>query len=120
MWQRGANGEFDAHHDAAMAGFAAASPNRLVMRIGWEWNHVNLPWSCTNVALAEDYKAFFRRIVDIARNRNPNCLIDWCSGKKGKTNASIDNWYPGDDHVDIVGHDRYDWWPPLTSQNAWK
>ena len=91
----------------------------MIFRVGWEWNHSSWAWACTDLALAPYFKAYFRRIVDRMRARLPGCLIDWCSAKEGKTNAGIPNWYPGGDWVDIIGHDRYDWWPPLTSQSAW-
>ena len=38
---------------------------KLVFRIGWEWNARSFfPWRCVDVALAPDYIAYFRRIVD--------------------------------------------------------
>ena len=90
LWRRAANGEFDMHHDAAAATFAPY-PQTLIFRPGWEWNVAGFaPWSCTDVALAADYVTYFRRVVDRLRAHRPNCRIDWCSGKKGRTNASID------------------------------
>ena len=58
-------------------------------------------------------------MVDRLRAHLPNCKIDWCSGKKGRTNASLDNWYPGGDWVDFVGHDKYDWYLPIRNQAEW-
>ena len=119
LWRRAANGEFDMHHDAAAATFAPY-PQTLIFRPGWEWNVAGFaPWSCTDVALAADYVTYFRRVVDRLRAHRPNCRIDWCSGKKGRTNASIDRWYPGQDWVDFVGHDKYDWWLPTRNQTEW-
>lgn len=119
LWQRGANGEFDMHHDAAAASFMQYSQT-LIFRPGWEWNVAGFaPWTCTDVALAQHYVTYFRRIVDRLRARLPNCKIDWCSGKKGRTNASLDNWYPGGDWVDFVGHDKYDWYLPTRNQAEW-
>lgn len=119
LWQRAANGEFDMHHDAAAATFTQYSQT-LIFRPGWEWNVAGFaPWTCTDVALASNYITYFRRVVDRLRAHLPNCKIDWCSGKKGRTNASLDNWYPGSDWVDFIGHDKYDWWLPIRTQAEW-
>lgn len=118
MWRRAANGEFDFHHDAAAASLARF-PQRFIFRVGWEWNHTSFPWSCTNVALAPDYRIYFRRIVDRLRRYHPTCLIDWCSAKQGRANAGVQKFYPGGDWVDFISHDRYDWWPAWADQRAW-
>jgi hypothetical protein len=119
LWRRAANGEFDWQHDAAAVSFSGYS-QKLVFRIGWEWNARSFfPWRCVDVALAPDYIAYFRRIVDRFRARVPDCAIDWCATKKGHTNASIDRWYPGGDWVAYIGHDKYDWWIAIRTQAEW-
>lgn len=119
LWRRAANGEFDHHHDAAAASFATHS-QQLIFRVGWEWNVKNFaPWVCTDVAHAADYIQYYRRIVARLRARVPGCLIDWCSGKKGATNAAIDNWYPGNDHIDFIGQDKYDWYSAARNLAEW-
>jgi hypothetical protein len=119
LWRRAANGEFDWHHDAAAASFARYTQT-LVFRVGWEWNVRGFaPWLCLDVALAPDYVAYFRRVVDRLRARLPACRIDWCCGKKGAANASLDRWYPGGDWVDFVGQDKYDWYIAAPTQAEW-
>jgi hypothetical protein len=119
LWRRGASGEFDWHHDAAAAGFARYG-QKLVFRPAWEWNTDTFaPWKCIDVALAPDYVAYFRRVVDRLRDRLPGCQIDWCATKRGATNASIDRWYPGDDWVDYIGHDKYDWYIATPTAAEW-
>jgi hypothetical protein len=119
LWRRAANGEFDWHHAAAASSFTKYS-QKFVFRPGWEWNTRRFaPWSCIDVALASYYITYFRRVVDLLREHVPTCRINWCSTKKGETNASIDKWYPGDDWVDYVGHDKYDWYIAARTQAEW-
>ena len=117
VWQRAAVGEFDAHHIAVAQGLTRF-PQRFIFRIGHEWNCC-YPWACFDPALAPYYKDYFRRIVDILRAYHPTCLIDWCSVKKGKTTVSIDYFYPGNDWVDIIAHDRYDMWLAMRTDAEW-
>lgn len=118
VWQAAARGEFDHHHTAAALTFATYG-KKLIFRIGHEWNSAHIPWSCLDVALAPYYKDYFRRIVDILRANIPGVLIDWNAVKRGQTNAGIPNFYPGSSYVDFIGCDRYDFFPALSSNEAW-
>ena len=55
LWRRAAAGEFDSYHQGAAAGLATIS-QRLIMRIGWEWNNSAFKWRCHDQALAGYYK----------------------------------------------------------------
>lgn len=118
VWQAAARGEFD-HYHAAAAMSLMRYKQKFIFRIAWEWNQPGFHWACLDPALAPYYKDYFRRIVDIMRARLPTCLIDWCSSRKGKAKAGIQHFYPGGDWVDIIGHDRYDWFPMMTTQADW-
>ena len=118
VWQAAARGEFDHHHTAAALTFASFG-KKLIFRIGHEWNSAHIPWSCLDVALAPYYKDYFRRIVDILRTNIPGVLIDWNAVKRGQTNAGIPNFYPGSSYVDYIGCDRYDFFPALSTNEAW-
>jgi hypothetical protein len=117
VWQRAAVGAFDAHHNVA-AERLKRFPQRFIFRIGHEWNCC-YPWACFDPALAPYYRDYFRRIVDLFRRHHPTCLIDWCSIKRTKTRVGINYFYPGRDWVDIIGHDKYDMWPPLRNRDEW-
>ena len=118
-WQQAAGGMFDANHDAAALSLSRYTGQRFILRIGWEWNLGSYPWACSDIALASYYTAYFRRIVDRFRQRMPGVLVDWCGGRKGVTNAGLPSFYPGDDWVDFIGLDCYDWYPAMTSQTVW-
>ena len=117
IWQKAAVGAYDAHHAAAALGFRRY-PQRFIFRIGHEWNCC-YPWKMKQPELAPYYKAYFRRVVDIFRAQHPTCLIDWCSIKRNQILTGIDYFYPGNDWVDIIGHDKYDMHPPLRNKTEW-
>ena len=118
VWQQAANGQFDYQHDAAATSLSSCS-QQFILRLGWEWNVVSFPWACMDVALAANYITYFRRIVDLFRARVPGISIHWCCNRGTKANAGAQNFYPGDDWVDFIGVDAYDWYPANTTQSAW-
>ena len=53
-----------------------------------------------------------RFLADTLRKEfSSSCKIDWNPLKDGKQSGSITSYYPGDDHVDIIGVDYYNWLP---------
>lgn len=118
VWKAAAAGRYDRYHDNA-ARSIAGTRQRIILRIGWEWNLTWSAWSCTDTSLAPHYIGYFRRVVDRFRARLPNVVIDWNSNRDGRTNGGVEKFYPGDDWVDFIGIDAYDWWPKMTSQAAW-
>ena len=118
VWQAAANGQFDYQHATAATSLASCS-QQFILRLGWEWNIVSFPWACMDVALAANYIAYFRRIVDVFRARVPGITIDWCCNRGTKANAGVQNFYPGNDWVDFIGIDSYDWYPAILTQSAW-
>ena len=85
------------------------------MRIGWEANGDWFRWSAT-ARTAPQYIAAFRHIVAVLHSVAPDLLIDFdisCGvrlrGQKDRL-AALTALYPGDDAVDIIGCDTYDWY----------
>ena len=116
LWGDAADGRYD---EAWRDGFASlrrrTDRDDFIFRPGWEWNSAtSFPWGIEDEAWAEAYRATFRRFVAIAREKFPRAQIDWCSLKRGRQ-RHIDPFYPGDDVVDYLGHDRYDRNPAATS-----
>lgn len=85
-----------------------------IIRIGWEANGAWFPWNAT-AETAEDYKAAFRRVAMVMKQQAPDLVIDFdigCGVKlRGQQDrlASLEQLYPGDDVVDLIGCDTYDW-----------
>lgn len=86
-----------------------------VVRVGWEYNIGESPWWTTTQNVG-DWKAAFRHVVGVMRPVAPGLKFEFgvnCgNGLNGSTDrlAPLTMGYPGDDVVDLVGCDSYDWW----------
>ena len=85
-----------------------------VARIGWEANGDWMAFSATR-STAADYRAAFRRVAQVMKKENPKLVIDFdinCGtplrGQRHRLD-SLTALYPGDDVVDLIGCDTYDW-----------
>lgn len=99
---------------------------RSIVRIGWEANGDWFPWN-TTTRNAELYKQAYRRIAMIFRTEAPDVIIDFdlaCGTKlRGQQDRldSLNLLYPGDDVVDLVGCDTYDWYhTSAKDQGSWQ
>lgn len=87
---------------------------RVVVRIGWEANGDWMPFS-TTYSKAPEYRAAFRRAAKVIKAEFPRAVIDFdinCGTElRGQRNRldSLTRLYPGDDVVDVIGCDTYDW-----------
>lgn len=87
---------------------------RTVVRIGWEANGSWFPWNAT-AQTADTYKQAFRRVVHVMRGVAPDLIFDFDIGcgveLRGQTDRldALALLYPGDDVVDVIGCDTYDW-----------
>lgn len=94
-----------------------------IVRIGWEANGAWFPWN-TTVDTADDYKAAFRRVVGVMKAQAPDLVFDFdigCGVKlRGQTDRldALAKLYPGDDVVDLIGCDTYDWHHTVTVDEA--
>lgn len=93
----------------------AAGRGDSVVRIGWELNLKDWRWNVTT-SNAEQYKSAYRRIATTMRAEAPALKFEFgigCgTGLRGSTErlAPLNVVYPGDDVVDLIGCDTYDWW----------
>jgi hypothetical protein len=98
------DGLHDAEFEAAAKAISEAQPN-AVIRLGWEMNLVSMAWFAKGQEA--DYIAAFRRVVQIFRRHSSGFKYDWCPGW-GAQDSPADLAYPGDDVVDYIGLDVYD------------
>jgi hypothetical protein len=97
-------------HDLVKAG-----RGRTIVRIGWEVNGDWFRWSASAHTAAQ-YVAAYRHIAVVLRSVAPDLIIDFdiaCGrGLGGQSNRldALTKLYPGDDVVDLVGCDTYDWY----------
>jgi Glycosyl hydrolase family 26 len=113
-----ADGDFDARwrrygREIADAGVAS----RTIIRLGWEFNGLWVPWAAKNPA---HYAQCWRRIHRSVEIAAPQVRWDWCVNRS-KSSVGIDPRlaYPGDKYVDIVGIDSFDGYPPATTEAGW-
>ena len=102
---RGAEGAYDhifletAHH------LVKNGLEDTVVRIGWEFNGDWMPWAAHKDP--ENYKRYFRRIVETMRSvPGQRFKFEWCPNV-GRHAIDPPDAYPGDDVVDIIGMDIY-------------
>jgi hypothetical protein len=109
------NGEHDWVYRKIALNLVAEGRARSVVRIGWEANGDWFRWQ-TTARKAEEYVGAYRHIVGVLLSVAPDLVIDFdiaCGtllrGQKDRLGA-LTELYPGDDVVDIVGCDTYDWY----------
>jgi hypothetical protein len=111
-----ADGLHDAEFEAAATAIAEAQPN-AVIRLGWEMNLVSMAWFAKG--READYITAFRRVVQIFRRHSGGFKYDWCPGW-GTQDSPADLAYPGDDVVDYVGLDVYDFKYEGSASERWE
>jgi hypothetical protein len=110
-----ADGLHDAEFDAAARAISEAQP-RAIIRLGWEMNLADSAWYAKGQEA--DYVRAFRRVVGIFRRHSNDFKYDWCPGW-GPQEFAADMAYPGDDVVDYIGLDVYDFKYEGSPQERW-
>jgi hypothetical protein len=112
-----AAGAFDANMRLIRDTMLAKGWKGSLLRLGWEMNRIDRsvnPWAAKGDG--KTYAACFRRWVSIL---NPggvkNFVMVWNPGNQGSFPHPIENVWPGNAYVDIVGSNFYDWCPPMTT-----
>jgi hypothetical protein len=110
-----AGGLHDADFDVAARAIAQAHP-RAIIRLGWEMNITGMGWFAKGHE--DDYVQAFRRVVGIFRRHSGGFKFDWCPGW-GPQDMPADTAYPGDDVVDTIGLDVYDFKSEGSASERW-
>lgn len=93
------------------ASAAAAWGKPFYLRFAWEMNNFG-PWAVgQNGNTAADFVAMWQHVHDIfVQQGATNVRWYWCpNGVGDPRQASISSVYPGDNYVDVVGFDAYNW-----------
>lgn len=109
-----ASGEYDANW-AALGKLMQEHYPGSTARIGWEFN---IGWYYGAApATAEQWKTAWQKASVALKSTCPTCLTAWVpnKGKMGELPDPTAVW-PGDEYVDLVGIDAYDWWPGYTAE----
>lgn len=111
-----AAGRHDEAFEAAARAIAGAQP-KAIIRLGWEMNLDSTAWFARG--READYIAAYRRVVGIFRRHSSDFRFDWCPGW-GPQEMPADLAYPGDDVVDYIGLDVYDFRYEGSPEERWE
>lgn len=113
-----ARGDYDEQWQILGRMIAKRYPTAYV-RPGWEMNIHNWDWSA-NPDNVEQFKEAFRRASVALKKAGPKLRIVWNVNEgKGDSLPDATMAWPGDQYVDIVGMDAYDWHPPY-DEKGWR
>jgi hypothetical protein len=110
-----AEGLHDAEFETVARAISQAQPSAII-RLGWEMNLDDSAWFAKGQEA--DYIKAFRRVVSIFRRYSNDFKYDWCPGW-GPQQLAADLVYPGDDVVDYIGLDVYDFKSELSPRERW-
>jgi hypothetical protein len=111
-----ADGLHDSEFEAAARAISEAQP-RAIIRLGWEMNLSQMGWFAKGQEA--DYVRAFRRVAEIFRGASGEFTFDWCPGW-GPQEMPADLAYPGDDVVDYIGLDVYDFKSEGSVEERWQ
>ena len=108
--EEAASGAYDEHWRHMGELIASRYPDAWV-RPGWEFNIPNWPWSA-NPDNAAQFVEAFRRASTGLRQGGSGLRIVWNPNEgRGGSLPDAAVAYPGDEYVDAIGIDAYDWYP---------
>jgi glycosyl hydrolase family 26 len=116
----GARGDFTPHAEALARNLVKAGLGKAIIRLAPEANGTWQPYSLGATPQQQDlWREFWRRTA-IAMRSVPGAQFrfDWCVNTAVRP-IPLSNFYPGDDVVDIVGVDVYDF-SPGPGKAAWQ
>ena len=110
--QRGASGEYDGHVETFGANLVAAGLGDSIIRLAPEangtWNKDTIGDTPAEFAA---WRAYWARTARTLRAvPGAQFRLDWTVNANFRP-IPFDSYYPGDDVVDIIGIDVYDFWP---------
>ncbi|MFT7597801.1 MAG: hypothetical protein ACI8TP_000721 [Acidimicrobiales bacterium] len=69
---------------------------------------------------AEDFVAMWRRLAQLLDERGgEHVQLTWTLTNGSFRRGTAESWYPGDDVVDVVGADSYNWYTCQATDRAW-
>jgi hypothetical protein len=99
---------------AKRAGRSGTTYIRFAHEMTGDW----YPWKVTpgNVT---DFKTSWRRFHDLLAREFPQAKLVFSPNDGNASGVSLDQIWPGDDVVDVVGPDSYDGYPDKTNEALW-
>lgn len=113
-WARAATGAYDARWISQLQvlrkSWGSRPAEAVYLRFAHEFNGSWYPWRVTP-GDAPTFKASWARWAGLVRQHFPGARIVWCPNAGSSYDYDIRTLYPGDDVVDVVGVDQYNFWP---------
>jgi len=101
-----AAGAHDDTYRKVFAGFVKNGLGKATLRFGHEMNGGWYPWAASGHE--KDFAAAFAHVVTVARSTpGAQFKFDWCPAGGNQQTTKYDEFYPGDEFVDVVGMDIY-------------
>jgi hypothetical protein len=108
----GATGAYNPYFKTLANNLVAAGMGDSILRLGWEFNQSKFPWYAAGQPV--HYIDYWRQIVTTMRSV-PGAHFEFAwnpsrgdNGPKDRAMGNLDDYYPGDNYVDIIGMDVYD------------
>jgi hypothetical protein len=119
-WEQAAAGAYVDRWTTAMRTLKAKRGGKgtTYVRIGHEYNGDWMAWGVSSKNLAA-YKQGYRLYASIVRKEFPQAKLTWSPNGGNHTDISVEQQWPGDDVVDVIGPDMYDGYPSVTTQAIW-
>jgi Glycosyl hydrolase family 26 len=123
--QRGAAGDYDGYWRILSRALAGAGLHDVIVRLGWEMNGDWYPGHYVGSSSRDRsyWLQYYQRIVATIRQASGvHVAIDW-NPSAHTGDLALDNYYPGDEFVDILGLDVYDTSygrPDVTAEQRWR
>jgi len=113
-WAKAAAGAYDARWidqlDVLRSSWGNRPAGAVYLRFAHEFNGSWYPWRVTP-ADAVNFTAAWVRWAGLARQHFPGARIVWCPNAGSSYDYDVRTLYPGDQVVDVIGVDQYNFWP---------
>lgn len=118
------NGRYD-DYIARWARAAAADGRPMIIRFAQEMNGWWFPWGVTKPGNSpEDFIAVWRKVWNAFRGPNgagaTNVKFMWAPMAKNSSLASFTSVYPGNEYVQIIGLDGYNYYDFRSAKGTWR
>lgn len=115
-----ARGDLDPMYRQIATELRDAGFSNSYVRLSWEMN-IPSTYDSATVANQTQWVAAFRRAATQFKSVSSDFRIVFNPNLgDGQTGIEAEDVWPGDDYVDVVGVDAYDWWPAYNSDANWQ
>lgn len=121
-WANAASGSYDSRWSTALnkikTGWGSRPPGNLHLRFAHEMNGNFSTWQVNN-ANAANFRNAWIRWANLARSIIPGVQLVWSPNYGTSSLTYVDDLWPGNSYVDVVGPDWYNSWPHITDLAGW-